>query len=433
MYQSMYPRNDGSGRSVVRSSSSSAQARNLGEAEARHGRPRGAQPRPDRLVGGEATPQSGPLRVHVAEEMTPRSNSQVHVAAVAHSGRAKVVQVAKANKPHSNRLVGAEATAQPGRPRLRDSEVANPQISLLAGFVASSPSAEPEPQPRSGRLRVRNPEVTTPHSDRLVGVASSSTQAEPQRLEGDYYDAVADVFDEYHEHSNKRFVDVPIPELPRGQAAPTLESTLPRRPVSDDYTDTYRAVIYSGFLDSPTSSSPEVKRETHSSEAQSPFPPTHAHPRNDSTFSYVQNDYGILSTNTGSTLRVVNNPPAPSVVSPSLINISNRNSQPFPSFDSPAEAAAHFDAYDRGEYPRRYNRASLMTVNTVFGDGARSVHQLYRTPYTPMLLWLRGMFVEPVEEIMARVNSIERVKSLRKTVRIVRGKPPKEEGFVVRR
>lgn len=400
IYPSANPRADHSS-----SSAAPSRGRNL-DPEAQQGRLRDTLPRSDRLVGGEDTPRSGPLRVHVGEEMAPRSDIQIRTAAVAHSGRAKLVQNTGPKKLKSNRPVGDEDPAQSGRLRPWDLDVRNPQLGRIAGFTASMPSAEPEPSRRSGRVWNDTPEVTTPHPYRLTEFASPSSSAESQPH---CYGGVVDVLNEYYPGNDKRFVDMPVRERTRSQTALKLESMLPYPVSSYDDAD---AAIHTEFSNLPTPLSPWMDLEAHGSNTDLHLPLTDTESCHDFTTSYVRNDYGNLAISTGGTLRVAN-------------DVSDRNPELFPSpsvdtFDD----AVDIYRYDRGEYSQRRNRpnrVSIRTFNSVFSP--HSMHQ--RCPN--WLWWLvQDVYVEPVAKIKVKVKP--RVKKLKKTLRSVRGKAPKEEG-----
>jgi hypothetical protein len=351
----------------------------------RSGRPQGSLLRSNRLVGGEATPRSGPLRLHTVEEETePYSDSDARIAVVAHSVRPKVVHITKPTQFDPKCLLGEKAVDMPSCLRIRKPKVEN----TLANCSGEA----------------------------LVPLSSAQAGSED-------YDTVADLLNDYYEGAEEGlYHDRFSGELAPSLSMPALSRHPHHRESDHGHADMYVETIHTGGLGSSvssSSSSQKVYRDTHHSGDHSHSDVyIHSKSRQDSTTSYVQNDYGTVSANIGSTLRVVNNPPAPSGVDPTMINLSNRNSVPFPSLPTAGEAQLHLASYSSIRvYPRHSNRVSDSTMNTIFSDSARSVHRLYSHRYGLIAVRLQEMFVEPMEHIMARVNSLPRAQSLRKTVR----------------
>jgi hypothetical protein len=96
----------------------------------------------------------------------------------------------------------------------------------------------------------------------------------------------------------------------------------------------------------------------------------------DSTYAYVNNDYGLLSNNLRGNPRIANEINS----TPAFTNQLSRSSCLLTSSSSFAEAATRFrdPMYLRPVLPRLYSRASVLTDRTIFRDG-RSVRPLHRS------------------------------------------------------
>ena len=273
-----------------------------------------------------------------------------------------------------------------------------------------------EYETRCGRQGIHGIEGIEDDLTHTVREAQNNSALSSKQI-GDYQ-PVEEVLDIYYEGLN---TDLPDERLDTNSSNISRQGTDPR---SSEQTEghqeiaiphaSYCGFLEVGYLDQPLA--PNLSEEDSHQDirdltaADTPIQERNflmnTRPSRDSTHSYVMNDYGTISTNIRSTPRITNNSFAVSSVDPNLVHISHRNSKLFPSMFTGAEAEIYFGQ----------NRASVITMSTVFNDGTRSMYQLHRSRFTPVAQWAKEHLQEPPQQLSRHITSLPRVVAMRKKI-----------------